>query len=359
MPRTATAPRPEPIDPDPIKAGRPEDRPELFDSLPVAALLIDSDGRVARANPRAEQLLNLSERAAVGRRIADLLRSPLTEAVARGEDVAIYGAEIATDAGPVRLDIAAASVADRPGCRAVTLHPAGPRHFAPRAETGRVAVGAAAMLAHEIKNPLSGIRGAAQLLGPGELPTLIVAEVDRIAALIDRMQLFTDTRPLPLAPGNVYPVLAHARRVAEAGFARGVTIEERYDPSIPPALINDNALVQIMLNLLKNATEAVANTPEPRIVITTAYRHGATRRIGQDLLVPTLPMEIRVADNGPGPPPDIAEQLFEPFVSGRPDGTGLGLALVDKLARDMGGLVRFARERGETAFRILLARAPA
>ena len=352
MPRTATAPRPEPIDSDLIGTARPD----LFGSLPVALLLLNPDGRVARANPRAEQLLNVSERVAIGRRFADLLRSPLTEAVARGDDVAIYDAEVATDAGPMRLDLAASEVADRPGWRAVTLHPAGPRHLPARAEAGRVAVGAAAMLAHEIKNPLSGIRGAAQLLGPGELPTLIVTEVDRIAALIDRMQLFTDTRPLPLAAGNIYPVLAHARRVAVAGFARGVAIEEQYDPSLPPALINDDALIQILLNLLKNAAEALANTPEPHIVITTAYRQGATRRIGQDLLVP---IEICVTDNGPGPPPDIADQLFEPFVSGRPGGTGLGLALVDKLVRDMGGLVRFAREDGGTAFRILLARAPA
>ncbi len=353
MPRTATAPRPEPID-----AGSP-DWPELIGSLPVAVLLLDPHGRVARANARAEQLLNLSERAATGRPLADLLRSPLADAVARGDDLAAYDAEVATDAGPLRFDIAASLVADRPGWRTVTLHPVGPRHLPDRAETGRVAVGAAAMLAHEIKNPLSGIRGAAQLLGPGELPTLIVTEVDRIAALIDRMQLFTDTRPLPLAAGNIYPVLAHARRVAEAGFARGMRIEERYDPSLPAALLNDDALVQIMLNLLKNAAEALEKSVVPRLTITTAYRHGTTRRIGQDRQLLALPIEICVRDDGPGPPPDIAGQLFDPFVSGRRDGTGLGLALVDKLVRDMGGLVRHAREGGETVFRVLLPRAPA
>ncbi|WP_375402852.1 nitrogen regulation protein NR(II) [uncultured Sphingomonas sp.] len=353
MLRIAIASRPEPID------QKWSDWPELSGSLPVAILLLDPDGRVARANARAEQLLNLSERAAAGRPLANLLRSPLIEAVACGDDLAVYDAQVATDGGVLRLDIAVALVADHSDRRVVTLHAAEPRHTSDRGEAGRVAVGAAAMLAHEIKNPLSGIRGAAQLLGPGELSTLIVTEVDRIAALIDRMQLFTDTRPLPLSAGSIYPVLTHARRVALAGFSRGINIDESYDPSLPAALINDDALVQVLLNLLKNAVEASGDKREPRVSITTAYRHGTTRRIDQDRQLPLLPIEVCVRDDGPGPPSDIADQLFDPFVSGHPDGTGLGLALVDKLVRDMGGLVRHTREGNETVFRVLLARAPA
>lgn len=357
MPRTAIAPRPE----FPARSGGPArpDWSELFGALPIGMLLIDAGGHVSRANAPAEQLLNLSERQMIGRPFADLLQAPLVQAVARGEDVAIYDAEIATGGGVLRVDLTASAIAGWPGWRAVALHATGPRHLSDRSETGRVAVGAAAMLAHEIKNPLSGIRGAAQLLGPGELSTLIVTEVDRVAALIDRMQLFTDTRPLPLSADNIYPILAHVRGVAAAGVASGVSIEERYDPSLPCALVNADALIQILLNLLKNAAEAVVNEQEPRIAITTAYRHGATRRIGLDRQLHPLPIEICVVDNGPGPPPEILGQLFEPFVSGRPDGTGLGLALVDKLVRDMGGLVRYAREHGRTVFRLLLARSPA
>ncbi|WP_416366212.1 histidine kinase dimerization/phospho-acceptor domain-containing protein [Sphingomonas aerolata] len=144
---------------------------------------------------------------------------------------------------------------DHPGWRAITLHvPAVSRRLgysADRTAGARAAVGAAAMLAHEIKNPLSGIRGAAQLLDAGELTTLITTEVDRIAALIDRMQDFSDTRPLPLASENIYPLLTHARRLALAGFARGIAIEERFDPSLPPAHINRDAVLQIVINLLK------------------------------------------------------------------------------------------------------------
>lgn len=350
MLRTAISPRPEPAGPD---------WADLFGTLPVGVLLLDPQGRVARANASAEQLFNLSERVMTGQALSDLLRFPLVDALGRGEDLAIYDADVAIGGGTARFDLTGSDIVGRPGWRAVTLHPAGPRHLSDRPEAGRAAIGAAAMLAHEIKNPLSGIRGAAQLLGAGELETLIVTEVDRIAALIDRMQLFTDTRPLPLSPENIYPVLAHARALAVAGFARGAVIEERFDPSLPAALINADALVQVLLNLLKNAAEATDKAGDSVISITTAYRHGATRRIGQDRLVLALPIEVCVIDDGPGPPPEIADQLFDPFVSGRGDGTGLGLAVVDKLVRDMGGLVQHAREHGRTVFRVLLARAPA
>ena len=222
------------------------------------------------------------------------------------------------------------------------------------------------MLAHEIKNPLAGIRGAAQLLGMQDgdkaLTGMITTEVDRIAALIDRMQDFTDTRPLKLAPTNVYPLLDHARRVALAGFARGMVIEERFDPSLPAVLIDPDAFTQVMLNLLKNAAEVLQGLAQPRIVLATAYRHGMSVSTGAGRPRQPLPIEILVIDNGPGAPEDIAEHLFEPFVSGKPEGTGLGLPLVEKLVRDMGGIVQYERERAghnhNTVFRILLPRAP-
>ena len=344
-------------------AGRPGFR-ELFGALPVASLAIDPDGRVAHANSAAEQLLNLSERLMLGRALPDVLALPPGEERARdGGDVAVYDAEVATAQGAkLRVDFAEAHVAHHPGWRTITLHDAGGRSLSQasdRAGAARAATGAAAMLAHEIKNPLSGIRGAAQLLGPGELTDLITTEVDRIAALIDRMQDFTDTRPLPRAAENVYPLLAHARGVALAGFARGVTIEERYDPSLPPVQANRDALVQVLINLLKNAREAVANERAPRIVLSTAYRHGTAARLVPGAPPVPLPIELCVIDNGPGAPADIAPHLFDPFVSGRPEGTGLGLALVEKLVRDMGGLVHYAREGvpERTVFRLLLPRA--
>jgi two-component system nitrogen regulation sensor histidine kinase GlnL len=337
---------------------------ELFAALPVAVVVVDPDHRVAHANALAEQLLNLSERLMVGQPLDAVIPPPDDPRNRDGHGLAVYDTEISTVRGvKIRVDFAETQIADYPGWRAITLHASATSrrlgHSADRAAGARAAVGAAAMLAHEIKNPLSGIRGAAQLLGTGELTTLIVTEVDRIAALIDRMQDFSDTRPLPLASENIYPLLGHARRLALAGFARGITIEERFDPSLPPAQINRDALLQIVINLLKNAREAVRNERKPRIIMTTAYRHGITVSSAPGKPRLPLPIEICIFDNGPGAPADIADHLFDPFVSGRREGQGLGLALVDKLTRDMGGIVQYAREGipEMTVLRLLLPRA--
>lgn len=342
---------------------------EMFAALPVAVLVIDPDGRIAHANAACELLLNHSETSMVGQPYDAVLSPPSDYADRRdGHGFAAFDTEIEAVRGArIRVDFVEAQVPDWPGWRIVTLHHAPQSRRvaqgADRTAGARAAVGAAAMLAHEIKNPLSGIRGAAQLLrSSGEdstLTELITTEVDRIAALIDRMQDFTDTRPLKLAPTNVYPLLGHARRVALAGFARGMVIEERFDPSLPPVLVDPDAFLQVLLNLLKNAAEALNGLAKPRILLATAYRHGMSISTGAGRPRQPLPIEITVADNGPGAPEDIAEHLFEPFVSGKPEGKGLGLPLVEKLVRDMGGIVQYARERDPelTVFRILLPRA--
>ena len=175
------------------------------------------------------------------------------------------------------------------------------------------------------------------------------------------MQDFTDTRPPKLAPHNIYPLLDHARRVALAGFARGIIIEERFDPSLPPVMMDKDAFLQVAMNLLKNAAEALKDTPDPKIVLVTQYRHGVAMRPGPDQPRRWLPIEFSVSDNGPGAPADIASHLFEPFVSGKPEGKGLGLPLVEKLVRDMGGVVEYARagDPEMTVFRVNLPRADA
>ena len=344
-------------------AGRPGFA-ELFAALPVAVVIVDPDDRIAHANALAEELLNLSERVMTGQPLAAILPPPSGDDRRDGHGFAVYDTAIETRRGSViRVDFVEAAIADYPGWRAISLHTAaatrGLGHSADRAGSARAASGAAAMLAHEIKNPLSGIRGAAQLIGAGELTTLITTEVDRIAALIDRMQDFSDTRVLPIAAENIYPVLSHARGVALAGFARGVVIEDRFDPSLPPAAIDRDALTQIVINLLKNAREAVRAVRDPRIVMTTSYRHGMAVSATPGRPRVPLPIEICVLDNGPGAPADIADHLFDPFVSGRREGRGLGLALVDKLMRDMGGIVQYAREGSPemTVLRLLLPRA--
>ena len=337
---------------------------DLIAALPVAMLVVGPDGRVVRANGECESLLNRSERSMLGQPIGAVLALPDIETRRDGHAVAAFDAELPTSRGPVRVDLVEAEVPDHPGWRTVTLHNAAARRLVhDRAAAARSAVGAAAMLAHEIKNPLSSIRGAAQLIAdgaePADLTRLMIAEVDRITALIDHMEGFTDTRPRMVEPLNIYPLLAHAREVALAGFARGITIEERYDPSLPRALGNGDALLQVLVNLLKNAAHALGTIGERRITLATAYRHGITVAKGKGQPRVALPIEICVIDTGPGAPEDIADHLFDPFVSSRPEGKGLGLALVDKLIRDMGGIVQYSREGNPhaTVFRILLPRA--
>ena len=338
----------------------------LFASLPIAVMVIDPHDRIVFANAECETLLNLSERAMQGQPLESVITPPGEPSRRDNQGFAAFDAEIEiVRGGRVMVDYIEARVPDHDGWRSITLHTGATSrrmgHSVDRASAARAAIGAAAMLAHEIKNPLSGIRGAAQLLasdGSEELTTLITTEVDRIAALIDRMQDFTDTRPLSLVPENIYPLLDHARRVALAGFARHVTIEERFDPSLPPVLTDRDAILQVVLNLIKNATEAMREQADARITLATAYRHGMAVSPAPGRPRQPLPIEICVIDNGPGAPGDIADHLFDPFVSGKPEGQGLGLALVDKLVRDMGGIVQYAREGSppQSVFRILLPR---
>ncbi|WP_242139023.1 ATP-binding protein [Sphingomonas sp. TREG-RG-20F-R18-01] len=340
---------------------------ELFAALPVAVLVVDPGSRIMHANAESETLLNLSERTMEGQPLASVLQRPDVDNPREDHGLSAFDTEILlARGGSVRVDYVETLIADHPGWRTITLHHAAATrrmgHSADRAAAARAAIGAAAMLAHEIKNPLSGIRGAAQLLskakGAAELTTLITTEVDRVAALIDRMQDFTDTRPLNLISENVYPLLDHARRVALAGFAQHVKIEERFDPSLPPAQLDRDSILQVVLNLLKNASEAMREQADARITLATAYRHGMAIAPAPGRPRRPLPIEICVIDNGPGAPPDIADHLFDPFISGKPEGQGLGLALVDKLVRDMGGIVQYAREGTPpmTVFRIMLPR---
>lgn len=359
-----------------------------FDALPLPGVMIDADGRLVGLNDAAEAWLNLSRRIALGHRMEDAairsrLRitpslSPLFNRVRAGQ--------AAVGRPGVRFDLGDRTGGHKPRLGDIHLGPAPdglpggvimlitpteaaegmePGHAARRA--ARQAVGMAEMLAHEIKNPLAGIRGAAQLLSMNvaeedrEFTDLIVAESRRIVALLDQVERFGDTSAPDLRPVNLHDILERARRSAELGFARDIEVITEYDPSLPDALGDDDQLMQVALNLLKNAAEALqrgAATGGRSIRIRSFYDGGLRLSPSHDHPEGrTLPLQIEIEDDGPGIPDAIAGQIFEPFVSGRENGTGLGLSLVSKIVADHGGWLRVESRPGRTVFRISLPKA--
>ncbi len=344
---------------------------ELLAGLAVPAVLVAPDGIPAQVNLAAEIFLNASQQALAERGWAaafgpaSAVEALLRRARSEGGGCAAYDVALHFAGGrTARADVLVAPVGEAPDWLTVAFQMRSVATLVDRQVhqqgAARSAVGVAAMLAHEIKNPLSGIRGAAQLLASGldadgrELTDLIVAEVDRIAKLVDRMESFTDTRPLQLRPKNIHEILGHVRRVAEQGFGQGIAIEERYDPSLPLVAANRDALVQVFLNLVKNAGEAAG--AGGRIRIATAFRPGLKVRPASGGPPVSLPLEVRIIDNGPGVAEALVDHVFEPFVTTKRGGSGLGLALVAKIVADHGGVIEYERaaDTAETIFRVLL-----
>jgi two-component system nitrogen regulation sensor histidine kinase GlnL len=219
------------------------------------------------------------------------------------------------------------------------------------------------MLAHEVKNPIAGIRGAAQLLeqtvGQEDraLTRLIRDEADRVCALVDRMEVFSDGGPLEREAVNIHEVLSRARMLAQSSFGSHLRFVENYDPSLPAVYGNRDQLTQVFLNLVKNAAES-APVSGGEVVITTAYWHGVRFAVPGSQSRVHLPLMVSVQDNGEGIPEDLKAHLFEPFVSSKPRGKGLGLALVAKIIGDHGGVIEFESHPRQTVFRVMLQMYP-
>ncbi len=348
------------------------DARHLLDALAHPILAVENH-RVVFANASAEDFFRVSA-ASLGRlRIEDIIpaTSPLHAVIAQTQlnpqSINEYGIHIGTPrtGGERLVDVQAATIVDLPGAVLLSIHQRSIAQKLDQQLTHRSNVqtvtGLASVLAHEIKNPLSGIRGAAQLLEPalsGEdkaLSQLIQKEADRIRDLVDQMEAFSEDAPLHRQPVNIHEVINHVKQLAVSGFARGLRVVEEYDPSLPPVLGDRNLLVQLMLNLVKNAAEAVAaEKPAGEIVLTTAYRPGVRLMLPGSEERVSLPLEVQICDNGPGVPSGMVQRLFDPFITSKPNGRGLGLALAAKITRDHFGILEYERRRAMSVFRVLL-----
>ena len=344
---------------------------EVLNAIQNPVVLVEESGHIAYANWEAEVFFGASAAHLSRKVLSDFIpfdspllalilqvrerRAPVNEyrvdlsspKLGQEKLVDIYVAPVG-DGGSVVLVFQVRSMADKID-----------RQLVHRA-AARSVTGLASMLAHEIKNPLSGIRGAAQLLETNAsdddraLTRLICDESDRIVSLVDRMEVFSDERPIDRVPLNIHSVLDHVKAIAKAGFAREIKITEEYDPSLPQIFANRDQMVQVFLNLIKNASEAVAGQPDGEIILTSAYRPGIRMSVAGTREKISLPLEFCVQDNGPGVPSDLMPHLFDPFITTKPNGTGLGLALVAKIIGAHGGIIECENMNGKTTFRILM-----
>jgi two-component system nitrogen regulation sensor histidine kinase GlnL len=345
----------------------------LLGALPHPIVVLGEDDRVLYANAAAESFFSLSQGMLKRQTLGDIIAfsSPLGALVGQvrrsGATVNEYGIEVDLPrSGTHKLvDVFAGAIPELPGLIVLMLQQRSMAQMIERQLTHRAAArsvsGLAAVLAHEIKNPLSGIRGAAQLIEPGlkeddrALAQLICTETDRIRNLVDRMEVFGDERPLGTEPVNIHQVLDHVKRLAETGFAGDTRISIEFDPSLPPVPGNRDKLIQAFLNLVKNAAEAIAEAREPgRIVMRTAFRPGMRLAVPGTGARVSLPLMIEVEDNGPGVSDELKPHLFDPFVTTKRTGTGLGLALVAKIIGDHGGVIECESVPRHTVFRVLL-----
>ena len=351
----------------PAQAAEPAGRPDAAAQLAgfgFAVLLIDPDGFVIEVNPAAEDLLGKSAQRLLGAKFHDVAIVSDSRVVAglAKPDAPLLARDVQLTTGTTtrRVNLTSSPLHSHAGWRTITLSDAGMEED----DSQGMEVRAPAILAHEIKNPLAAIRGAGQLIArrlddrDRLLAEIIVTEVRRIADLVDRMQLLgravdqdRDTRC------NLHEAIRSAVASVRAARPGGIEFVEAFDPSLPMVAADAMALEQVLINLVTNACDACARAEAPQVEVRTRFVSGLVFNVVRFGRTTRLPVELVVTDNGPGVPPDLRDHIFEPFVSGKAQGQGLGLALVRKLVRDMGGRIMHERDdrSGRTNFRINLA----
>jgi two-component system nitrogen regulation sensor histidine kinase GlnL len=348
------------------------DHSQILGALPIAVAMLDENDAFVFLNYTAEEFFGSSSARLLGQPLTDLL--PVDHPVflvlerARRDGLTVAEHDMVMESPKLSrrgASIQAAPLPDVPGCVVLTLQDSSAARALDQQMSARNAArsitGMAAILAHEVKNPLSGIRGAAQLLETSapaadrELAVLIRDEADRIRAMVERMETFGEKK-LERQAVNIHRVLEHVRKLAGSGFAARIKFVESYDPSLPHVHGNRDQLIQVLLNLVKNAAEAIdgMDRSDGEIHLTTGFQHGVRLSAVSKRGRANLPLFVAVRDNGPGIPEDIRRHLFEPFISTKATGSGLGLALVAKIVADHGGLIDVDSRPGRTEFRINL-----
>jgi two-component system nitrogen regulation sensor histidine kinase GlnL len=358
------------MDPEPGTAPAALDPTGVLHAVPTPVIGLDENNRIVYVNMAAEHFLQGSAANLEGCELADLIPadSPVLNMIeqSRRQSSVLFDYDLILEGPRIGSHIVSVQVSpltERPGAVVLTLQMRSIANQLYRQfnfkGAARSVTAMAAMLAHEVKNPLSGIKGAAQLLEQNAieadrpLTKLICDETDRICSLVDRMEVFSDDRPIERSPVNIHEVLDHCQKIAESCFGNRIKYFERYDPSLPPVLGNRDILVQIFLNLLKNAAEAIGDE-DGEIHMSTAYRHGMRVSVPGSARRVNLPLQVTIRDNGPGIPDDMKATIFDPFVTSKRNGSGLGLAFVAKAVADHGGVIEVDSQPRRTEFRLSL-----
>ena len=344
------------------------DYEKVWMSIPLPSIVLNADDIVVEVNPPGEGFLNASSKSLKNRSIWELINigASLEESYKKVKkfNSPLFVTDVKVGANgrePIPCNIQIAPIIGLDGSTILLI---APREIAGRISqsksvkaAAKSAIGMAEMLAHEIKNPLAGITGAAQLLSMGlstgdlEITDLIVAETRRILTLLEQVEQFGNLKPIDPKPLNIHDVIDRARRSAQLGFSAHITFKEEYDPSLPLVYGDPDQLLQVFLNLIKNASEAQPNNGTIKL---HTYFEQSFKLRRADGSGHSMPIQVEVMDNGPGVSEEIRDEIFDPFVSGRNNGTGLGLALTSKIISDHNGLISLDSKPGNTVFRISL-----